>query len=67
MSTSSCISRVRRGRLAPRKRATGPPRAQNRKVGRISLKSKKSWSYIAQFRGLQGLPDAHFKDLEGGG
>ena len=51
MATSSCISRVRRGRLAPRNRATGPPRAQNRKVGRISLKSRKYWSCIAQFWG----------------
>jgi hypothetical protein len=32
------MSRVRRGRLAPRSKATGRPRAQNKKVGRISLK-----------------------------
>ena len=37
-STSCSINCVSRGRLAPRSNATGPPRAQNRNVGRGSLK-----------------------------
>ena len=39
MRTSSEMSRVSKGRLAPLNKATGLPRAQNKNVGRMSLKS----------------------------
>jgi len=37
MRTSSLMSFVSKGLFAPLSRATGAPRAQNKKVGRISL------------------------------
>ena len=40
ISTSCSMSLVNRGLLAPRKRATGRPLAQNKKVGRMSLQEQ---------------------------